>query len=76
MIPFLLISAVQHATITYIYLTHSSWSVYLNFACIVTVYTQFGYAQMDVDKYKDDFNPQNMNGGGASPEKKPAAADE
>ena len=24
---------------------------------IVTVYTQFGYAQMDVDKYKDDFNP-------------------
>jgi hypothetical protein len=29
---------------------------------------------MDVDKYKDDFNPQNMNG--ASPEKKPAAADD
>lgn len=24
---------------------------------IVTVYTQFGYAQMDVDRYKDDFNP-------------------
>lgn len=40
-----------------------------NFECIVTVYTQFGYAQMDVDKYKDDFNPQNLN---ASPEKKPA----
>ena len=46
--------------------------VFINFDCIVTVYTQFGYAQMDVDKYKDDFNPQNMNGG-ASPEKKPAA---
>lgn len=41
----------------------------INFECIVTVYTQFGYAQMDVDKYKDDFNPQNMN---ASPENKPA----
>jgi len=24
----------------------------------VTVYTQFGYAQLDVDKYKEDFNPQ------------------
>ncbi len=24
---------------------------------IVTVYTQFGYAQMDFDKYEDDFNP-------------------
>ena len=76
MIPFLLTSAVQHATITYIYLFHSFRSVCLNFECIVTVYTQFGYAQMDVDKYKDDFNPQNMNGGGASPEKQPAAADE
>ena len=42
---------------------------FINFECIVTVYTQFGYAQMDVDKYKDDFNPQNMN---ASPENKPA----
>ena len=48
--------------------------VCINFECIVTVYTQFGYAQMDVDKYKDDFNPQNMNG--ASPEKKPAADDQ
>ena len=27
------------------------------FLNIVTVYTQFGYAQMDMDKYKDDFNP-------------------
>jgi hypothetical protein len=41
----------------------------INFEYIVTVYTQFGYAQMDVDKYKDDFNPQNMN---ASPENNPA----
>ena len=36
---------------------------------IVTVYTQFGYASVDIDKYRDDILPSH-NSDSSSPEKK------
>ena len=37
----------------------------------VTVYTQFGYASVDLDKYKDDSHLSQITAAGASPHSSP-----
>jgi hypothetical protein len=42
---------------------------------LVTVYTQFGYASVDLDKYKDDSHLSSFASGESSPEKQPKSED-